>query len=152
MPKFILTAVLLAAIATALLLNHEPIFNLSGTQPDNLGIQNGQLAPCPATPNCVSSQALKDSQHYIAPIPYQSPSQIIAILNSQHRTKIIKATDNYIYAQVTSRIMGFVDDLEFYFSPTEPIIHTRSASRLGESDLGANRQRLAQIALDLDKI
>jgi uncharacterized protein (DUF1499 family) len=40
--------------------------------------------------------------------------------------------------------MGFVDDVEFYF-PDEPIIHVKSASRIGYSDFGVNRERVEKI-------
>lgn len=153
MRKFILSALLVMVLAIAAFLladPQQPLFAFHGSQPTNLGTQ----APCPPTPNCVSSQANGDQQHYIEPIAYQSPdtyAQITKILTAQKHLKIIKATDNYIYAQATSRLMGFVDDLEFYFQPMEQIIHLRSASRLGESDLGVNRQRLEQIKLQLNK-
>ena len=59
----------------------------------------------------------------------------------------MEQTDDYIRTQSTSKIMGFVDDAEFYFPTDIKVIHWRSASRLGESDLGVNRRRLEQIRL-----
>jgi uncharacterized protein (DUF1499 family) len=41
--------------------------------------------------------------------------------------------------------MGYVDDVEFSLDPAASVIHVRSASRLGESDLGANRKRIEAI-------
>jgi len=41
--------------------------------------------------------------------------------------------------------MGYVDDVEFYLDPTGAVIQVRSASRLGKSDLGVNRQRIELI-------
>ena len=35
----------------------------------NLGITDGQLMPCPESPNCVSSQAL-DKKHFIEAITF----------------------------------------------------------------------------------
>ncbi|WP_371257755.1 DUF1499 domain-containing protein [Synechococcus sp. PCC 7502] len=129
----------------------QPLFALTGVTPTNLGINDNKLAACPSSPNCVSSQAI-DPQHYIAPIQYQSSnpeaySKLKQLVESQKRTQIIAQTDNYIYAQTTSRLMGFVDDVEFYFRPDTQLIEVRSASRLGESDLGVNRQRIEQIRL-----
>ncbi|MEM8777629.1 MAG: DUF1499 domain-containing protein, partial [Cyanobacteria bacterium P01_G01_bin.49] len=123
---------------------------LAGTKPDNLGITNQQLAPCPSTPNCVNSQS-EEQEHFIQPLNYQGQvSQAIAklkdIINQQERTTIISDTDNYIYAQATSPWMGFVDDVEFYLNETKSVIEVRSASRLGESDLGVNRQRIEKIS------
>jgi uncharacterized protein (DUF1499 family) len=62
-------------------------------------------------------------------------------------TKIVEQKDNYIRTESRSKIMGFVDDAEFYFPEDDNIIQWRSASRLGESDLGVNRRRLEQIRL-----
>jgi uncharacterized protein (DUF1499 family) len=62
---------------------------------------------------------------------------------------VVEQTDNYIRAQSKSRIFKFIDDLEFYFPTDEQVIHLRSASRVGESDLGVNRRRLEQIRLAL---
>jgi uncharacterized protein (DUF1499 family) len=38
--------------------------------------------------------------------------------------------------------LRFVDDVEFLLVPAERVIHVRSASRVGYSDLGTNRKRV----------
>lgn len=121
----------------------------AGNQPDNIGInQEEKLAPCPNSPNCVNSQS-EDDDHYINPLTVDSLdswAKLKEIIAAQPRAEIIAETDNYIYAQFTSRWMGFIDDVEFLVSPTKPnTIEVRSASRLGESDLGVNRQRIETI-------
>ena len=63
------------------------------------------------------------------------------------RTEVVTQTDDYIRARSTSRLMGFIDDVEFYFPTDKKEIEMRSASRLGDSDLGVNRRRLEQIRL-----
>lgn len=123
--------------------------SFSGVAPTNLGIQSGQLAPCPSTPNCVSSFA-KDSEHKIEPLTYTSAPEVAfndlkSVIKNLERTKIITETDNYLDAEFTSQLMGFVDDVEFYLDKAENVIHVRSASRLGESDLGVNRQRIEKM-------
>jgi len=60
-------------------------------------------------------------------------------------TVIIAASSDYLRAEFTSRLLGFVDDAEFHLPHCEPVIHMRSASRLGYSDLGANRRRLEEV-------
>jgi uncharacterized protein (DUF1499 family) len=123
----------------------------SGTTPD-LGVNNGKLMPCPKTPNCVNSQAA-DEKHYIQPIHYTGTQQeaqdrLLQILESEKQTKILATQENYIRAEFTSALFRFVDDVEFYFpeeQADEKIIHIRSASRVGYSDLGANRKRIEQI-------
>ena len=72
-------------------------------------------------------------------------AQLKTIINQQERTKIITEADNYLYTQFTTHWMGFVDDVEFYVNENKGIIDVRSASRLGESDLGVNRQRIEEI-------
>ena len=59
--------------------------------------------------------------------------------------RIIDSEDNYLYAEFTSRLMGFVDDVEFLYDPDAGITHVRSASRLGYSDMGVNRKRIESI-------
>lgn len=45
----------------------------------------------------------------------------------------------------TSKFFGFVDDLECRIDQANHTIHLRSASRVGHSDFGANRKRVALI-------
>lgn len=117
-----------------------------------LGIENGQLVQCPATPNCVNSQA-KDKKHFIEPIiitskPLETKKHILKILSNLKRSKINIVENNYIRAELTSMVFRFVDDVEFYFPDTqsrEMLIHVRSASRVGNTDFGVNRKRIEQI-------
>lgn len=123
----------------------------SGKRPATLGVKDGQLATCPSSPNCVSSQADKaDAEHYIEPIAYSGDAagaiaQLKAVINGMERTQIIEASDDYIYAEFASSLMGFVDDVEFYADAANGVIQVRSASRLGQSDLGVNRKRIDAI-------
>lgn len=123
----------------------------AGTMPD-LGINNGKLTPCPKTPNCVNSQTNSEKNH-IQPIHYigtqqEARARLLHILASEKRTKILIARKNYIRAEFKSALFRFVDDVEFYFPKKqsgELIIHIRSASRIGYSDLGVNRKRIERI-------
>ncbi|NCJ06980.1 DUF1499 domain-containing protein [Synechococcales cyanobacterium C] len=128
----------------------------AGTRPDTLGVSAGQLAPCPDTPNCVASQAA-DPAHAITPLAYgtsrdQARDTLTALIQNQPRTQIIEQTEDYLYAECRSRLLGFVDDVEFYLPPQTPVIEMRSASRLGQSDLGVNRRRLEQIRLAMQEL
>lgn len=119
--------------------------------PDNLGLTNGQLAPCPDTDNCVSSQAdPNDTTHYIAPIAYQvepseAKAQLIEVLSSLPRANIVVDQSDYIRMETRSAFFGFIDDTEFYIDPEAQQIHVRAAARLGQSDLGVNRERVETI-------
>ncbi len=128
----------------------------TGTPPTDLGLQGNQLSGCPTSPNCVSTTAT-DEEHAIMPLEYTAEqgavlAQLVAVLKNQPRTKIIEQTDNYILVEFTSRLMGFVDDAEFYFLPDGHTIAMRSAARMGESDLGVNRRRLEQFRLALQSL
>ena len=124
------------------------MFNFSGTRPKDLGVNNGNLKPCPGTPNCVSSQS-DTAQEKIAPLPAVPIAEVKKVVESMERTTIIEETDNYLYAEFKSKLMGYVDDVEFYLDPKENVIHVRSASRLGKSDLGVNRARVEEIRAKL---
>lgn len=128
----------------------------AGKRPTNLGIQSGQLAGCPSSPNCVSSFS-QDAEHKIEPLTYSStPTVAMASLKgaiaSLDKTKIIDQTDNYLYVEFTSSLMGFVDDVEFLVDEGAKVIHVRSASRLGQSDLGVNRKRIETIRAQLNQL
>ena len=114
-----------------------------------VGLVEDKLYPCPKSPNCVSTQSA-DEKHKIKPIPYNSTieeakKEVIKIIKSLKRTKVITETDNYIHIEFRTAIFKFVDDVEFYFDDSEKIIHFRSASRVGYSDMGVNRKRMENI-------
>ena len=146
-------AVIIVVLALAFILWTNNIF--AGTPPTNLGVTNGKLAACAATPNCVNSQApTTDSQHAIAPLPMSGdlPTTIAnlkQVIQAMPDTNIIKETNNYLYVEFTSKLMRFVDDVEFDLDNDTKMIQVRSASRLGESDLGVNRQRIEEIRTKL---
>ena len=127
----------------------------AGVQPTNLGVRSGQLSSCPSTPNCVSSQSV-DAEHSVEPFTYSSPqkafSDLKTVIQSLDRAKIITETKDYLYVEFTSALMGFVDDVEFYLDGGKKVIHVRSASRLGESDLGVNRKRVETIRAKFDTL
>ena len=126
-----------------------PLFSCSGTRPANLGIKDGRLSVCPASPNCVSSDAA-DGAHAVAPFqlvvsPLDGWRAVRKIIEELPRTKIISSTDDYLYAECSSAVFGFVDDLELHLRPADKLIAVRSASRLGHSDFGVNRKRVEQL-------
>jgi uncharacterized protein (DUF1499 family) len=127
-----------------------------GTEPQALGVHDGQLAPCPSPSNCVVSQNAGPDRA-IAPIAYQTDRNtarkvLLQVLQAVPRTTVVESTEDYIRVESTSRLLGFVDDAEFYLPVGEKVIHIRSASRLGESDLGVNRRRLEQIRLAMQDL
>jgi uncharacterized protein (DUF1499 family) len=125
------------------------VIGCSGVRPTNLGVKEGLLAPCPTTPNCVSSRSA-DKEHAIAPLQYrESASDMIAelkkVILTMKRAEIVVSTDSYLHAEFTSAVFLFVDDVEFLCDDRARLIHVRSASRVGRSDSGVNRKRVEEI-------
>lgn len=122
---------------------------LSFARDTSPGATPKSLKPCPQSPNCVSSQA-GDPEHAIAPLTYQdsraeAQARLRRVLAGMKRMTIVADEDDYIHAEARSLIFRFVDDVEFVFSTSEKVIHVRSASRVGYSDLGVNRKRVEEI-------
>ena len=114
------------------------------------------INPCKNKPNCVSSQDSR-GEFFIEPIPIISePSiffqKLIKIIKSYPRVKEVVLTDSYLHFEFRSAIFRFVDDIEFYIDKENSLLHMRSSSRLGYSDMGVNRKRLNEIKNKLLKI
>lgn len=113
--------------------------------------QQKRFAPCPASPNCVSTQAPPDDkEHAIAPIPYtgtlaNAKQRLLAVINAMPDATIKLNEPDYLHVEYRSRLMRFVDDVEFYLDDATHQIHFRSSSRLGRGDLGVNRKRMEEI-------
>jgi len=126
-----------------------PLFSCSGTRPANLGVRDGKLSVCPASPNCVSSDAADDAhavpQFQLVVPPDEGWRAVRTAIEGLPRTKIVSSTDDYLHAECSSAVFGFVDDLELHLRPAEKLIAVRSAARLGYSDLGVNRKRVESL-------
>ena len=107
------------------------------------------LAPCPSSPNCVSTQA-QDEGHAIAPFRYrksraEAKEALKEVIRSLPRIKLVEEDESYLHYEFTSLLLRFVDDAEFLFDDESKTIHFRSASRTGYGDLGVNRTRMEQM-------
>ena len=116
-----------------------------GPRPTDIGPRDGALAPCPESPNCVSSDAT-DDVHGIAPLTpgatasdWQAARDAVAAMP---RTVIVSEREGYLHAESMTPIMRYVDDLELLHLPDEGVIAVRSASRVGYGDMNANRTRV----------
>ncbi len=118
--------------------------------PPIIGLEEGmQLKDCPNSPNCVSTFA-SDKQHGIEALRFkgeavQAWAKLEALIPTIKSTEIVKNTGEYMHVTFTTNLMKFVDDVEFVLNAEEQRIEFRSASRVGYSDLGANRRRMEQI-------
>jgi len=94
----------------------------------------------------------EEQTHYIEPFNYPSGKRhalqtLQRVLADLDPATIIVQSDDYLHVEFKSRYLGFVDDVEFYLPNNEPLIHIRSASRMGYSDLGVNRKRMNSLRL-----
>jgi apolipoprotein D and lipocalin family protein len=109
----------------------------------------GSLEKCPKTPNCVSSVDTSRG-HYVAPLKFsgsakQAQYRLLKVLNQIENARVMKSESKLVEAEFISAIFRFVDDAEFHMDETNKVIHVRSASRVGFSDLGVNRRRIEKI-------
>jgi uncharacterized protein (DUF1499 family) len=113
-----------------------------------IGMAEGRLKPCPENPNCVCSEEIQKSS-WIKPLAFKGPPAISWERAKQairdHGGRIEKEQDGYLWATFTTMFFRFVDDLELRMDDRERMIHVRSASRMGYSDLGVNRRRVEKI-------
>ena len=149
---FVIVFVLLVVVAVAA----GQLGFLQGTAPTDLGVRDGKLKPPSMTENSVSSQAALYPDHPqrkyadIAPLPVKgegpaSIAQIKAIVEGTDGAKVVKSEPGYLYAQFTTKLMKYVDDVEFWFDPAANAIQVRSASRVGRGDMGVNRKRIEAV-------
>ena len=111
------------------------------------GLVEGRLSKCPDKPNCVSSEQKSDIDHYIEPMtmPSDQAPEILTVLKATiHDMGGVVQVEggNYLAATFSSSFFRFVDDLEIRIDPDARLIHVRSASRVGHSDMGVNRKRV----------
>ncbi|MHB8844323.1 MAG: DUF1499 domain-containing protein [Nitrospirota bacterium] len=125
------------------------LIGCTGARPANLGVHDGNLQPCPSSPNCVSSRST-DREHAVEPLRFSGPAPeamtaLGAVISKMKRASIVTLTGSYLHAEFTSAVFRFVDDAEFLLDDETSTIHVRSASRVGSSDLGVNRRRIEAI-------
>ncbi|HED66782.1 MAG TPA: DUF1499 domain-containing protein [Planctomycetes bacterium] len=126
-----------------------PILMVRSTRPPALGLEGGRLRPCPESPNCVCSQSTEASSR-IAPLAFQGDpaaafASLIEFLEAEPRVTLEEVGTTYAHAVFRTRFLRFRDDVEFLLDPEAHVIHVRSASRIGYSDLGKNRERVEDL-------
>lgn len=132
---FVISGVLLTVLSCA-------------SNPPKVQLVDGRLRACPNSPNCVSSESDSASSR-VEPLTFQGPAEKAwSDLKETIREmggKIEEEHDGYLWATFTSRVFRFVDDVEFRMVSTDGMIHVRSGSRVGYSDLGVNRRRVEKL-------
>ena len=154
--KYLLWVIIALLLLTVGLIGAGQAGYLSGHTPDVLGVHDGKLAAPSKTANSVSSQAGLFPGHpqleyaRIAPLRFTGDghaalARLAALLKQMDRTRVVIERPDYLYVQFQTTWLRFIDDAEFWFDPVGGVIQLRSASRLGESDLGQNRKRIEEI-------
>lgn len=124
---------------------------MSGSRPANLGVnEHGQLAPLPSAPHAVGSQAAEGDKKAISPLMVVGDkgsymARLAAVVADMPGAKVVKQDAAYLYAEFTSSLMGFVDDVEFAMQADGQRVDVRSSSRIGYYDFDANRDRIESI-------
>lgn len=156
MMQFIAGAIVLLIVLAGSAIVAGQLGLLRGSTPTRNGVQDGRLSAPSKTPNSVSSQAALHPDHpmlayaAIEPLAYSGDgaaamARLKSIVESMQGTQVVRAEPAYLYATFTTRLMKFVDDVEFALDSAAGVIHVRSASRIGYSDRGANRTRVEAI-------
>jgi uncharacterized protein (DUF1499 family) len=152
-------AIAIIGIALALVIAGQ-LGLLRGSVPQDLGVKDGKLKPPARTPNSVSSQAdlysanpqaayaRIDALHYDGD-GRAAFAKLAKLLAAQDRTVIVRQADDYLYAQCTTALLRFTDDVEFWLNPDKQQIEVRSASRVGRKDFNVNRERVEALRTQL---
>ncbi len=151
--KWLLIAVVVLVIAA---IAAGQLGMLKGKAPTDLGLRNGLLKAPSSTNNSVTSQAALHpnsamrAKAEIAALPMNGDAaatmaRLKSVVAAMPGAQIIKAEPTYLYAEFTTRLMKYVDDVEFSIDEPAKLVHVRSASRLGKEDLNANRSRIEAI-------
>lgn len=125
------------------------VFGCDAPPPEGLGPQNGTLAPCPTTPNCVHTGLRHPDGTRGIFLNMSIPGselmpRLREVVESMPRTTVVEQGDVYLHAEARSLVFRFVDDLELLIAPDGELV-VRSASRVGRSDLGVNTRRVARL-------
>ncbi len=148
-------ALLVVVLALALVIAGQ-MGLLAGKAPSRLSVTDGRLKPPSSTPNSVSSQASLYPDHpqqayaAIAPLTFKGDGeaaikQLAQVLTQMPGTVIVTQNADYLYAQSTTALLKFTDDVEFWLDKPNNVIQARSSSRLGRKDFGVNRARVEAI-------
>lgn len=138
---------IVVAILIAILVVSLAVKGVKSRQGKPLGMQSGQLQRCATSPNCVVSEFYDDTKHYLDPIvlgdqqeqnAMETASQALVAMGG----RVTAMNDAYIASEFKSSLFGFVDDFELRLDQDKHVLHFRSSSRVGYSDLGANAKRV----------
>ena len=121
------------------------MFKFSGKRPRDLGVKDGKFtARGTSKPNWVSSQVASSDAHFVAPLAKATIAAVAKAIKDLPRVKVVEQKADYLYAEFSTALMGYTDDVEFSADGKNGV-QVRSSSRLGYSDMGMNRKRIEGI-------
>jgi uncharacterized protein (DUF1499 family) len=126
------------------------MFKFSGKRPKDLGVRDGRFTAAQTwKPNWVSSQVDAGDSHYVAPIKAGSDAmaRLAGVIGRYPRARVVEQKGNYLYAEFSTALMGYTDDVEFHFDGKA--VQVRSSSRLGIRDFNVNRKRVEELRAQL---
>lgn len=147
--------VLIVVVLLALFLAGGAMLSLKSRAGSAPGLSEGSLAPCPESQNCVCSEC-QQGQAFALPFPCEGDPDAswlqvqLALLDLGG--EIVRVENGYLAATFKSPLFRFVDDVELRLDRPSGVIHIRSASRVGRSDLGKNRERVEAIRRRFNEI
>ena len=106
------------------------------------------LPECGWLPNCVNTGSANTAVQPLA----ASLEQWRALklwLAQQPDWTIIVADGDFLQLTTTTPTLGFTDDVQLLFIPSQQLIQVRSSSRLGISDMGTNARRVETLRKQL---
>jgi len=136
-------AILLSVVFSAPAAVRASLLHLAGPPAADLGLHQGHLSPCPGQSHCAR-------ETWSVTDPAAALERLLPAVLALDGIDIVETGSGYLHATATSRLFGFVDDLELHAAPADGVIEARSLSRLGDSDLGVNSRRLATLRQALE--
>ncbi len=115
--------------------------------PATLGVEDGDLAPCPTSPNCVhTGHRHPDGTRplHVRTDGESSWDSVRTVVEAMPRLTVVSASEGYLHAEERSRLFRFIDDMELLVTEDGELV-VRSASRLGQGDLGVNGRRVERL-------
>ena len=136
-----------AAAAVGIVGGVGKVLALQSTKGSAPGVVDGKLASIGSKPNAVCSEAGTAEARAVEPFKDASLDAVLTAINATGG-KIVTQQKGYAAAVYTSKLLGYVDDVELRVSGKT--VHVRSASRVGYSDRGVNRARVEEIRTSLN--
>jgi len=131
-------ALMVTLLLTTPAIAQASLLHLEGPPPADLGVHQDHLSPCSSPAHCAREDwAVADASAAL--------ERLLPAVLALEGVQVVETGAGYIHATATSRIFGFVDDLELHAASMDGVIEARSLSRLGDSDLGVNARRLQSL-------